>query len=308
MSRGATGAALARAASPSLAAVARALSGLRRARPTGWLATFVVLVLAWQTGLFLALVAGAIALVPYGVVHVAVSAVVAAWLIRRLRRAPADEGTTTALQIVAWSAAAGPFGAFAAAALTLPAEPPAERASREADAESAADDPSRSARVERVHTALLDRRVRLRGAHGIRPLMDVIAEGSRSERLEALRVVYRNYDAQLAAVLRRGLYDPDASVRVLAATVMAKLNGAYGRAIGERQAEVAAEPKLERTWLTLAQARLAYADSGLLEPSRARAQIEIAIGDLLRAIEIEPRGEGSLLLDKAQRLLAAVAR
>ena len=78
-------------------------------------------------------------------------------------------------------------------------------------------------RAERVHVALLDRRVRLDGASHIRPLMDVIAEGSRSEKLEALRVVYRRYEAGLSTVLKRALQDSDTSVRVLAATVIAKL-------------------------------------------------------------------------------------
>jgi hypothetical protein len=138
--------------------------------------------------------------------------------------------------------------------------------------------------------------------------MDVIVEGSRSERLEALRVVYRNYDVALSAVLRRALHDPDASVRVLAATVTAKLHGTYGRAIGDRQGEAASNPKLERSWLTLAEERLAYARSGLLEPSRARTQVEVAVGDLLRAVEIEPRGRGETLLHEARRLLAAGAQ
>jgi hypothetical protein len=177
---------------------------------------------------------------------------------------------------------------------------------RDGDIDSLTTDCSAIERVERMHITLLDRRVRLEGACRIRPLMDVIAEGSQSEKFEALGVVYRRYEARLSAVLKRALRDPDTSVRVLAATVTAKLHTTYSRKIGDCQTAAAAKPRLAQNWRNLAEARLAYARSGLLEAPRARAQIEFAVGDLSRAAELDPADRASASrLDRARRQLAA---
>jgi hypothetical protein len=271
-----------------------------------WLLGFIVLLLFWQITLLLALVGGFIHLASYVGMHVVGCAASAAWPILRLKGPAVDERYSTALQIVVWSAFAGPFGAFSATALTFAAARVAPGIARVGEAEARTAVRSSIERVERAHTALLDHRVRLEGASRIRPLIDVIAEGSRTERLEALRVVYRNYDAKLSPVLKRGLYDPDASVRVLAATVTAKLHGTYTRLIGDRQTEAATNSRVEQNWLTLAEARLDYAQSGLLESPRACAQIEHAIAALSRAVEVNPAGRASAaLLDSARRQLAA---
>ena len=67
-----------------------------------------------------------------------------------------------------------------------------------------------------------------------------------------------------------------------------------------------ATPNLAQSWRNIADARLAYAESGLLEAPRARAEIEFAIGDLLRAAEIDPVDrETSGRLDRARLQLAA---
>ena len=277
----------------------------RHAGLAGWLFVFVALVLVWQVALSLALFGGFIHLVAYVGVEAGGCAALAAWLMVRLNSAAVDERNVTALQILAWSALAGPFGAFAATALTFPRGRVASSVSRDGGAEAGANDPSAIERAERAHIALLDHRIRVEGACRIRPLMDVVAEGSRTERLEALRVVYRKYDPRLSPVLKRALYDPDASVRVLAATVMAKLHGTHTRVIGDHQTEAAANPHLEQNWLTLAEARLAYAQSALLEPPRARAQIEYAVGDLLRATELNPANRAAAaLLESTRRRMA----
>ena len=276
-----------------------------RAGLTGWLPGFVTLLLGWQTALFVALLGGVIQLGAYAGIHILGCLVLAAWPALRLYRSVDDERTSAAVQIVVWSAFAGPFGAFVAAALAFPKALAPKKISPDADAD---DLPGHAeiGRVERAHIALLDRRVRLEGASRVRPLIDVIAEGTRSEKFEALRLVYRRYEAGLSTVLNRALRDPDdASVRVLAATVIAKLHATYSRNIGDRQNEAAANPELAQNWQTLAEARLAYAQCGLLDSPRAREQIELAIGDLSRAAELDPAGGASLVLEKARRQLAA---
>jgi len=68
---------------------------------------------------------------------------------------------------------------------------------------------------------------------------------------------------------------------------------------------VAANPEAAEHWQALAHARLAYAESGLLEPSRARSQMENAVDDFARAANLDPTDEASLaLLEKTRRNLA----
>jgi hypothetical protein len=281
------------------------VSWARFARRAGWVLGFAILLLGWQIALFFALFEGLIQLAAFMGIHVFGCLALAALPIYRLRRrAVADPRNSAALQIVGWSAFAGPFGAFVATALAFPTTLIASRI--ESDADDLATD--RSA-IERVHGALLDRRVRLEGASRIRPLMDVIAEGSRAEKLEALRVVYQKYEAGLSTVLNRALRDSDTSVRVLTATVIAKLNANYSRDIGDRQREAVVNPELAQNWRALAETRRAYAQSGLLDPPRAQAQIELAIGDVSRAAGLDPAcGSPPVLLENGRRRGEACGR
>ena len=272
------------------------------AGPTGWLFGFVIMVCGWQIALFAALFGGVMQFDAYAGVHILGCFVLAGWLVFHKNGSLIDERNSAALQIVAWSAFAGPFGAFVATALAFPPTRTRSRISPDGDLT----DRSAMDCAERVHVALLDRRLRLEGASSICPLIDVISEGSRSEKLEALRVVYRRYEAGLSTVLKRALQDSDTSVRVLAATVIAKLHATYSHNIGDYQAAVTANSEIAKNWQTLAEARLAYAESELLESPRARAQIVLATGDLSRAAELDPDGEASAtLLDRARRQLAA---
>jgi hypothetical protein len=271
---------------------------------TSWLLGFVVVLLGWQIALLLALLGGIIELGAYAGIHFFGCFVLAACLVWRLYALAIDNRYSAALQIVAWSALAGPFGAFVAVALSLPAAPIRSKIMRDGDIDGPTTDWPAIERVERMYLTLLDRRVRLEGACRIRPLMDVIAEGSQSEKFEALAVVYRRYEARLSAVLKRAMRDPDTSVRVLAATVTAKLHATYSRKIGDCQTAAAAKSGLAQNWRNLAEARLAYAESGLLEAARARPHIEFAVGDLSRAAELDPADRASAgRLDRARRQL-----
>jgi hypothetical protein len=268
-------------------------------RPLG----IVALLLFWQSGLLLVLLWGFIELGLYAGIHFAGCLCLTAWL---FGRSGAAAGDTVPLQIVAWSAFAGPFGAFVAVALLFRPLSVRPEVMAGNDADSLKADGSKGTRVERMHLALLDRRVRLDRASQIRPLMDVIVEGSQPEKLEALGVVYRRYDADLNPVLKRALQDPDTPVRVLAATVTAQLHATFSRNIGDRQAAADATPNLAQSWRDLADARLVYADSGLLDAPRARAEVELAIGDLLRAAGTDPDDRDTASrLDRARRQFAA---
>ncbi|MDB5656749.1 MAG: hypothetical protein JWQ94_4362 [Tardiphaga sp.] len=261
-----------------------------------------ILVLAvWQSALLFALFDNVIDLAIYVSVHLSVCAVLAGltlWL-----AVASAEQRSVALQALAWSAAAGPFGTFVAFALSWDAAAVRPRLGEDVDAVML-DSPEDEQAIT-MHSSLLDRRLRIQGACRIKPLLDVISEGAQPEKLEALGVVYRKYEAELNPVLKLALRDPDTSVRVLAATVTAKLHATYSKNIGDLQAAAEAEPALVENWQGLAKARIAYAESGLLESSRARAQLDAAAGHLSQVKTPDPATAALAgRIDHARRQLA----
>jgi hypothetical protein len=93
---------------------------------------------------------------------------------------------------------------------------------------------------------------------------------------------------------------------VLAATVTAKLHATHTRKIGDCQTAASAETGRAQGWKDLAEVRLAYAESGLLEAAQVRAQLQAAVDDLSRAAELDPDDRPAAgLLDRARRQLAA---
>jgi hypothetical protein len=290
----------------SITAAAKAVAMGRGLTPksTSGLFGFAVLLLIEQIVLFFALVDRDIELGTYVELHLFCCLVLMCYL--AWHPGTLQDRDLSALQIVGWSAIAGPFGAFVALALTLRRGAVATDSQTVPDTSTDAltDDRSATGRLERMHTVLLDRRARLQDTCRVRPLIDVVVEGSRSEKLEALSIAYRKYEAKLGVLLKRALQDHDTSVRVLAATVIAKLHATYGQDIGARQALVGSNPDVAHNWRQLAESRLAYAESCLLEGARARVQVETAMGELSRAVELDPADAACVTcLSRARRLL-----
>ncbi len=191
------------------------------------------------------------------------------------RSAPGAERQGAMLQLAVWTALLGPFGALIGMTLLLPRAGTGSAASIADTAAAAAEPDAMPSRLETLHNTLLDGRLRLDGAHAIRPLLDIIIEGTTAERLDALGLIAKHYLPAFAPALKRALQDPDTSVRVLAATVMAQLHNRHTKHIGALQDAAQAAPEL-KVWRMLAEARLAYAASGLLEPDRAKREMDEA--------------------------------
>lgn len=193
--------------------------------------------------------------------------------------------TTHAFQLLLWTLMAGPFGALVSAAFLLPARQATDRASHSSDDAEPATIEMPDERLLRIYTAYLDNRIRvsrIEQAKGVLPLIDVIAEGSRNEKLEALAVIARGYHPCFAPAIKCAMMDTDASVRVLAATVLAKLHGTFTQRIGALQRVNTDDTSVEQL-CQLAEARLDYAEAGLMEASRARAEARQAEHALERA-------------------------
>lgn len=257
--------------------------------PGGVPAAVAVAAVLLQSMLLIGLARGLFGLAVY--VALQCLAGLAAWLAFRRWLTPGDgpQGRLFAalrLQVIVWSILAGPFGALVLLAYTLARKDPSLKLP---GMEDLAEPPSAEEdRSEQLHSALLDNRLRISDVHGIRPLGEVIAQGTQAEKLAALSIIARNYRAPFAAVLKRALADSEAPVRVLSSTVLAELNSRFMRAIGQRLAAVEQDPGSAAAWVELADARLDYAASGLLDLSRAQTETAGAVEALSRAAAIAP--------------------
>lgn len=235
---------------------------------------FVALYTEWLTGL-----------VAVGV-HLGLCLGVALPGLRSIARSgPGAEWQGAMLRLAAWTVLLGPFGALIGMTLLLPKADTGPGAPTAATATAAtvgaAEGDAAPSRLEALHNALLDGRMRLGGGHTIRPLLDIVIEGTAAERLDALGLIAKHYVPAFAPALRQALQDTDTSVRVLAASVMAQLHNGRIRHIGALQDAAKATPT-PTAWRLLGEARLAYAGSGLLEPDRAKREADEAQACLAR--------------------------
>jgi hypothetical protein len=246
------------------------------------LTVLVLVLLCVQVAIFVLFAEKRLSAVGYILAHLA--SCLAAWSVRRSvgKRAGVKQTSVCILQILAWTAFAGPFGTIVSAGLLIPA-----RRGPTAEQRDAGSGPSPGLRHNRRQGVAFDIRLQLRTKPTVRPLIDVIAEGTQTEKFEALRIIARRYDPGLAPALRCALADGSAPVRVLAATVIAKQRMVYLEKVGALLAEMAGKPDRPQPLRKLARARLELAESGLLDAPRVREEIALAREELARAAEIE---------------------
>lgn len=207
------------------------------------------------------------------------------------------------VQVAIWVAAAGPFGAVVCGALLVPRDEKAN--TRLARLQPAGGGKATQSNEFPAHSwkALQDGRMRISGAHKITPMVDVVLSGSRIMKLEALSHVARQYSASFAPTLQQALEDRDASVRVLAATVIAKQHETFSGRILELEEICAKNPEDLAAWQNLAQAHLRYADSGLLDSSRADAERERGRFCQAKAAHVNVDEESHGYLDRPQMVV-----
>ena len=263
----------------------------RPARSSG-LWSLVLGLLCLQSGLFLAFVAGRIETPLYLGLHLGLCVATAAcgrwWIGSSAAARATGDMRAVVLQLVVWTALAGPFGTLIAVALLVPRRATASDAEDTGDTTFTINQGPELTRLELLHGSLLDRRLRLENAYSIRPLLDVVIDGTQIEKLDALGLISKRFVPALAPVLKRALEDKDAAVRVLAATVMAQQHNSFIKRIGALQATATEAPESAKHWSELGQAHLTYAESGLLERSRAEAETAQALAHLARAEQLDP--------------------
>ncbi|KQO73530.1 hypothetical protein [Methylobacterium sp. Leaf89] len=222
--------------------------------------------------------------------------------LRTLQDAQAPGEAARLAHLTLWTFIGGPFGTLLAIGLALldrgAAPPrPAEAFGTWLETEGHLDPRTDCGRLS---SDLRDGRLRVGKASSVVPLADILDGGAKEAKFEALAIVGRRFDPCLTHVIRAALQDTDASVRVLASTVLAKLQTRFTRDLIALEVAVAQAPGAAGPWLALAAARRAYAESGLTEALQARTEMAAARVAASQALAAEPENTA------ARALLAAI--
>jgi hypothetical protein len=222
--------------------------------------------------------------------------------LRTLQDAQPPGDAARLAHLTLWTFIGGPFGTLLAIGLALldrgAAHPrPAEAFGTWLEAEGHLDPRTDCGRLS---SDLRDGRLRVGKASTVVPLADILEGGVKEAKFEALAIVGRRFDPCLTHVIHAALQDRDASVRVLASTVLAKLQIRFTRDLIALEEAAAQTPGAAGPWLALAKARRAYAESGLTEALQARTDMAAARVAASRALAAEPQNKA------ARALLAAI--
>ena len=209
------------------------------------------------------------------------------------------------LQVGIWTAIGGPFGVLLAWTLVLFGRPKLRDQEAFGDWVDRQMEVSVDSDYDTWRALTLDDRLRIEGASETQALCDILDGDDQRAKLKALSVIHRRFDAAMIAPLRTALHDTDAAVRVMAASVLAKLQKEYGDQVVELQKEADARPEDAVQWILLAHMHLAYVRSGLLSTERLKDERDKARAALLRAIELRPAEDqarlelGTLMIEMA---------
>lgn len=194
------------------------------------------------------------------------------------------------LQLALWTAIAGPLGILIAifvAAFGQSRLPASQDFGAWIDGQVA----TWHSRTRALRSALLDGRLRIEGASRVVPLLTVFCGGSQKEKFSALTVIVQRFEPSFSRALRLAAQDSDPSVRILASTVIAKLQAKAGARLVALKEAAAASDGAPEAWLALANAHAEYADSGLLSPYQAREHVGHAITCIERALALSPESD-----------------
>ena len=127
-------------------------------------------------------------------------------------------------------------------------------------------------RIGEVYDQVLDNRFNIDQEITLNPFREQMRTASRSEKLNILRVVGQSYGPEFADVMQTALVSSDAAIRVMAATVSAKIKQDYTTAIQQSVASLEQNPESVDCRVALAQAYLNFAESGILGDDLAESQ------------------------------------
>jgi tetratricopeptide (TPR) repeat protein len=123
---------------------------------------------------------------------------------------------------------------------------------------------------------------------GLASFRDILAHGSFQDKQAALAILTRRFSPALAPALRLALNDPDAAIRVQAATAAARIEDLFLAGLAQYTARVTNQPDDPDCRLALARHLLGHAEAGLCPPERAAADLEQALSHLRQAVALAP--------------------
>ena len=129
---------------------------------------------------------------------------------------------------------------------------------------------------------------------------DILAHGSFQDEQAALAIITRRFSPALAPALRLALNDPDAAIRVQAATAAARIEDLFLAGLTQYTARVSEHPDDPECLLALARHLLGHAEAGLCPPERAAADLEQALSHLRQAVALAPLRRDGLAIAKVQ--------
>jgi len=267
------------------------VGGLARV-PPAWIALAAAI---GEVAIALALVRDVAGPVPVLAGHLALCLLIG---LRAAQSAAHPGEASTLVHLMLWTFVAGPLGSLLVLGLAifdqvLPRPVLDTDFGSWVEAEGALDPPSACGRLSRD---LRNGRVRVGNASVIPALADVFTTGTKEAKFEALAIIGRRFDPALTHVIRAAIQDADPSVRVLASTVLAKLQTRFSRELIALEETAARAPTEATAWIALARARRAYAESGLTESLQARTEIEAARLAACRAVAADPHNPDACAL------------
>jgi hypothetical protein len=189
------------------------------------------------------------------------------------RRQDADAAVFLLLAIA--TAGTGPFGALGMlAAMMADTRRPSEASAGEGSAGNTAGEISK-----RLHDSIVAGRELSGRSAGLASFRDILALGTFQDKQAALAIITRRFTPPLAPALRLALNDPDAAIRVQAATAAARIEDLFLAGLAQYTARVA----------------------DLCPPERAAAEMEQALSHLRQAVALAPlRRDIRLAIAKVQ--------
>jgi hypothetical protein len=205
-------------------------------------------------------------------------------LLAGLTRRQTDKASLFLLLAIA-TAATGLLGAVG---MTIALIADSHRRSPRSPSAQAAGETAVTAVSKRLHSNILSGRELSDRSSGLAAIRDVLAFGSFQEKQTALAIMTRRFTPQLAPALQLALRDPDAAVRVQAATAAARIEDLFLAGLTRYTASLAAQPDDPDGRLKLALHLLGHAAAGLCSPERASADLDQALVHLRRAVASAP--------------------
>lgn len=125
-------------------------------------------------------------------------------------------------------------------------------------------------------------------AYGVMPFVDVMRLGTENQKRRALAKMTSRFSPRFAHAFKIALADHSNTIRVQAATAIAKVERDFGKKLARIEEARAAEPKNPNLTMALAKFYDDYAFTGVLDPELEKMNRERAINSYKAYLQVDP--------------------